>query len=230
MPSNAPLSHELVDCYTHRREKRVAHAPSPSDDAELVRRLIAREERAFNEAVRAFHGKMLRLARTLVGEAIADEVVQEAWVAVLKALPGFEGRSRLSTWILGIVGNMARTRLRKEARNVRLEPNLESELAPWGEDRFDATGHWRPVPLPWHDETPEALLATEQLRNHLYAAIAALPRLQRAVLTLRDMDGLEMDEICNILQISSTNGRVLLHRARNRLRAAIEEFERERTC
>ena len=208
----------------------MARSLSPSADADLVRRLIAREESAFNEAVRAFHAKMLRLARTLVGEAIADEVVQEAWIAVLKALPGFQGRSRLGTWILGIVGNVARTRLRKEARTVRLQPSLDGELAPWGEERFDATGHWSPAPLPWHNETPEALLATEELHKHLDTALAALPALQRAVLTLRDMDGLEMDEICNILQISSTNGRVLLHRARNRLRAAIEDFEREYAC
>lgn len=208
----------------------MAESPLSSDDADLVRRLIAREESAFKEAVREFHGKMLRLARTLVGDAFADEVVQEAWVAVLKALPGFEGRSRLSTWILGIVGNLARARLRKEARSMRLEANLEAELAPWGEDRFDAAGHWSRAPLPWHEETPEALLASEQLRVHLDAAIRGLPTLQRAVLALRDMDGLEMDEICNILEISSTNGRVLLHRARNRLRAAVEDFERKLAC
>lgn len=208
----------------------MSRAPSSANDADLVRRLLAREESAFNEAVHAFHAKMLRLARTLVGESIADEVVQEAWIAVLKALPSFQARSRLSTWILGIVGNIARTRLRKESRTVRFDSKLEAELAPWGEERFDATGHWNPAPLPWHEETPEALLATEQLRGRLEAAIAALPTLQQAVLTLRDMDGLEMDEICNILQISGTNGRVLLHRARNRLRAAIEDFERERAC
>lgn len=202
----------------------------PAEDVELVRRLLAREDDAFAVAVAAYQGKMLRLAKAMVGEAFADEVVQETWLAVLKGLPGFEGRASLKTWILSILSNIAKSRLRHEARAISVNPRWEENPPFQEEERFDAQGHWQSPPLPWHEETPEALLNAEQLRLCLEAALAALPPAQQAVLTLHDVEGLPMEEICNILAISATNGRVLLHRARTRLRAAVEEFEKEERC
>jgi RNA polymerase sigma-70 factor, ECF subfamily len=191
------------------------HHLSFSEEAELVRQLLSHDEHAFSLVVRAYQGKMLRLARALVGEALAEEVVQETWLAVLKALPDFEGRARLKTWILHILCNIAKSQLRREARSARTTQWWDD--GPPGEARFDANDQWRSPPCPWQEETPEALLKAEELRQCIESAIAALPPAQQAVLTLRDLEGLAMDEICNILEISPTNGRVLLHRARARL-------------
>jgi RNA polymerase sigma-70 factor, ECF subfamily len=204
------------------------HHLSLPEEAELVRQLLSHDEHAFTLAVRAYQGKMLRLARALVGEAMAEEVVQETWLAVLKALPDFEGRARLKTWILRILCNIAKSQLRREARSARTTQWWDDD--PPGEARFDANGQWQSPPCPWQEETPEALLKAEELRQCIESAIAALPPAQQAVLTLHDIEGLAMDEICNILAISPTNGRVLLHRARARLWAAVENYEKERGC
>jgi RNA polymerase sigma-70 factor, ECF subfamily len=204
------------------------HFPPPDD--ELVKRLLARDDKAFAWVVRTYQGKMLRLARTLVGEAAAEEVVQETWLAVLKGLPNFEGRARLETWILRILSNIAKTRLRREAghkhRHITWE---ENPLSP-EKERFDSRGRWLSPPLPWSEETPEALLASEELQQCLAKAIEALPPAQRAVLTLRDAEGLAMEEICNILEISAINSRVLLHRARAQLRTAVENYQKGKRC
>lgn len=193
-----------------------------------MRQLLSHDEHAFTLTVRAYQGQMLRLARALVGETMAEEVVQETWLAVLKALPDFEGRARLKTWILHILCNIAKSQLRREARSTRTTQWWDDD--PPGEARLDANGQWRSPPCPWQEETPEALLKAEELRQCIESAIAALPPTQQAVLTLHDMEGLAMDEICNILAISPTNGRVLLHRARARLWAAVENYEKERGC
>jgi RNA polymerase sigma-70 factor (ECF subfamily) len=165
---------------------------------------------------------MVHLARAIVGEAIADEVAQEAWVAVLRALPKFERRSSLKTWILRIVSNTAKSRLRHESRSVHLGDALE-ESPIVDPARFKANAHWANPPAMWHAETPDALLASTELRDCLNAALAGLPPLQRAAVTLRDMQGLSMEVICKILEVSESNGRVLLHRARSRIQMAIEE-------
>jgi RNA polymerase sigma-70 factor (ECF subfamily) len=199
------------------------------EDAELVRQLLSHDEHAFTLVVQAYQGKMLRLARALVGEAMAEEVVQETWLAVLKALPNFEGRARLKAWILRILCNIAKSRLRYEACRARTGKQWDDDALP-GEARFDAKGQWQSPPFPWQEETPEVLLKAEELRRCIENAIAALPPAQQAVFTLRDLEGLAMDEICNILEISPTNGRVLLHRARARLWAAVEDYEKGRGC
>ena len=194
----------------------------PSDD-ELIPRLLAHDEAAYAQVVSAYHGLMVYLARAIVGEAIADEVAQESWLAVIKALPRFERRSSLKTWILRIVSNTAKTRLRHESRSVSLEGLLgdQGEADP---ARFTATGRWASSPTVWHADTPDDLLASQELRGCVDIAIKALPPMQRAAVTLRDMQGLDMENICKILDVSESNGRVLLHRARSRIQAAIDEF------
>ena len=194
----------------------------PSDD-ELIPKLLAHDEAAYAQVVSAYHGLMVYLARAIVGEAIADEVAQESWLAVIKALPRFERRSSLKTWILRIVSNTAKTRLRHESRSVSLEGLLgdQGDVDP---ARFTATGRWASPPAVWHADTPDDLLASQELRGCVDIAIKALPPMQRAAVTLRDMQGLDMENICKVLEVSESNGRVLLHRARNRIQAAIEEF------
>ncbi|NOX92072.1 MAG: RNA polymerase sigma factor [Gammaproteobacteria bacterium] len=169
---------------------------------------------------------MVHLARAIVGEAIADEVAQEAWVAVLRALPGFERRSSLKTWILRIVSNTAKSRLRHESRTVSLDESFE-ESPIVDPARFKPNAHWASPPAMWHADTPDALLASTELRNCISDALAVLPPLQRAAVTLRDMQGLSMEVICKVLEVSESNGRVLLHRARSRIQMAIEEYEKQ---
>jgi len=201
----------------------VANSTLPGDD-ELIPRLLAHDETSYAQVVEAYHGLMVHLARAIVGEAIADEVAQEAWVAVLRALPKFERRSSLKTWILRIVSNTAKSRLRHESRTVSLDESLE-ESPIIDPARFKSNAHWASPPAMWHADTPDALLASTELRSCISDALAALPPLQRAAITLRDMQGLSMEVICKVLEVSESNGRVLLHRARSRIQIAIEEHE-----
>lgn len=200
------------------------------NDADLIKRLLARDEQAFTLVVRTYHGRMLYLARTFVGEAVADEVVQEAWLAVIKALPAFEGRSSLKTWILRILTNLAKSRLRHEVRSIAVGDLWDEDSPALPAARFDTSGYWKTPPLPWHEETPEAILGSDELRDCLKKALAALPLLQREVITLRDIEGLTMADICNILEVKETHARVLLHRARARVRSAIEDYQRGKGC
>ena len=194
----------------------------PRDD-ELIPKLLAQDEAAYAQLVSAYHGLMVHLARAIVGEAIADEVAQEAWLAVIRALPRFERRSSLKTWILRIVSNTAKTRLRHESRSVSLDEALDNQAAV-DPARFDARGHWARPPVTWHADTPDDLLGSVELRQCIDDALTALPPMQRAAVTLRDMQGLDMGSICMVLGVSESNGRVLLHRGRARIQAAIEEF------
>ena len=187
--------------------------------------LRAGDERAFAALVDELSPGMLRVARGYVRtDGAAEEVVQDAWLAVVKGLDRFEGRSTLQTWIFGIVINLARGRGVRDARSVPFaslvdddEPALGPErFLPPGHDRWP--GHWAIAPAPWPDRALETAEAIATLR----VAVAALPEAQRAVITLRDIVGCSAEETCNALDLSDTNQRVLLHRARTRVRAALE--------
>ena len=195
----------------------------PSDD-ELIPRLLAKDEAAYNQVVTAYHGLMVHFAKAIVGEAIADEVAQETWVAVLRALPKFQRRSSLKTWILRIVSNTAKSRLRHESRSVSMDDKLDQPIV--DPSRFKPNSHWSNPPKMWHADTPDELLASTELRTCIDQALKDLPPMQRAAIALRDMQGLNMETICNILEISESNGRVLLHRGRSSVQAAIEEYEK----
>ena len=190
-----------------------------AEDAALLPRLIAGDERALRTLVSTHHAALRRFARSIVGDAAAEETVQEAWIKALRALPAFEGRSSLRTWLLTIVRNEAIGRLRKDER----EPELVSS-DDLGDD-FDADGHWRTPPAAWSLDTPEALLAAKDFQAVVDEALLEMPPVQRAVLTLKDVEGLSFDEICNILGLTASNARVLLHRARRRLLAAIDRYQ-----
>jgi RNA polymerase sigma-70 factor (ECF subfamily) len=200
----------------------------PPQDLVLVARLRGGDEAAFRALVEQYHGMLLRLALVFVASrAIAEEVVQETWVGVLNGLPSFEGRSTLKTWIFRILTNRAKTRGVREGRSVPFsalsDPDDEHDPAV-DPTRFKPNGRWMAPPRRWDDDTPEKLAMQEEALRRLERAIQELPPNQRAVLTLRDIDGLESAEVCNILEISETNQRVLLHRARSKLRRVLEEY------
>jgi RNA polymerase sigma-70 factor, ECF subfamily len=203
-------------------------ATGVAQELDLVARLRAGEEQAFEWLVERNYGSMLAVAQTYVKtRAVAEEVVQETWLGVLKGLDRFEGRSSLKTWIFSILVNIARTRGAREARSVPY-----ASLAPEGEEaavepeRFrdpgdGFPGHWRAYPRDWHGIPEEALLNRETI-GVVTRAIEALPPAQRTVITMRDVAGCTAEEVCEALDVSEGNQRVLLHRARSRVRAALE--------
>lgn len=206
-----------------------AQASGVEDDAGLVGRVRAGEPGAFTTLVRRHGPALLRFARIFVREpAVAEEVVQDTWVAVLEGLDGFEGRAAFRTWLYRILANRARTRAVREGRSVPFSALAQAEGEAHAVDpgRFDADGMWRDPPIGWIEETPERLALEAETRHVMEAAVEALPQAQRAVLVLRDLDGLETEEICNLLELTVTNQRVLLHRARTRVRQALEEHMR----
>ncbi|WP_371368922.1 RNA polymerase sigma factor [Pseudomonas sp. QL9] len=198
-------------------------------DADLLARLRNGEEQAFRELVDTYQGAMRAVAYAIVGASGADEVVQDAWLAVVRHLDGFQERSSLKTWLLTITANTAKSRLRQ----VRREVSLDDLPAPHGsidDNRFAADGHWSAAPLAWHSDSPEALLAEDELRECLEKTLLSLSEMQRSVLLLRERQGLELEEICNLLELSLSNVRVLLHRGRLKLFATLEHFEETGQC
>ena len=206
-------------------------AQPPLEERRLVDALRAGDESAFTRLVEEYGPAMLRVARMFVSSrAVAEEVVQEAWVGVLKGIGRFEGRSSLKTWIFRILTNTAKTRAVREGRSVPFS-SLAGEDEEGGAvdaDRFlgDETrfpGHWAAPPQRWEAAPEGRLLAAEALEV-VDREIAKLPANQAVVVTMRDVEGFDADEVCNALDISETNQRVLLHRARTKLRRALEEY------
>ena len=200
-----------------------------ADDTELLKRLLAGEQQAFRELVSTYQGAMRAVAYAIVGSRHADEAVQDAWLSVVRNIGGFESRSSLKTWLLTITANAAKNRYKQNRREVLLD-DLPSPHGTIDDDRFSADGHWLLAPLAWHQDTPEALLAENELRECLEHTLLSLPQLQSSVLVLRERQGLELEEICNILEISLSNVRVLIHRARLKVFATVEHFEETGEC
>ncbi|OWP49691.1 RNA polymerase sigma factor [Pseudomonas nitroreducens] len=200
-----------------------------ADDSELLSRLLAGDQQAFRTLVATYQGAMRAVAIAIVGAAHADEVVQDAWLAAVRNLDGFQGRSSLKTWLLTITANTAKSRLRKVRRDVSLD-ELPAPHGSIDDSRFAADGHWSSAPLAWHEDSPEALLAEDELRQCLENTLLSLSELQRSVLLLRERQGLELEEICNLLEVSLSNVRVLLHRARLKVFASVEHFEETGEC
>jgi RNA polymerase sigma-70 factor, ECF subfamily len=204
-------------------------------DAELVGRLRDGDEAAFALVLDQWSPSMLRLARSFVSTPdSAAEVVQDTWLAVLRALDRFEGRSSLRTWVYRILVNTAKRRAAREQRLVpmsSLDPGPADAGPTVDPDRFQGPdepypGHWRALPAPWPDlvPSPEQRTLDAELRARLEDALDGLPERQRAVITLRDVQGRPADEVCAILEISPANQRVLLHRARAHVRAHLEVY------
>lgn len=208
--------------------------PEPSllldEDQRLVQALKAGDEAAFMRIVSLYHPAMRRLALVYVADsAVADDVVQDAWIGMLQGIHRFEGRSSLKTWLFRILSNTAKTRAQRERRSVAFsnlgsaddddEPAVEAE-------RFQSSGpgagHWLTKPESWQDL--DERLASTETRRQIERVIETLPPNQRQVIILRDIEGWESLEVCNVLGLSESNQRVLLHRARSRVRRALEQF------
>ncbi|AXA55126.1 RNA polymerase sigma factor [Pseudomonas thivervalensis] len=200
-----------------------------TDDTLLLQRLLAGEQQAYKELVSTYQSPMRAVAYAIVGSRHADEVVQDAWLSVVRNLNGFQGRSSLKTWLLTITANAAKGRYKQNRREVLLD-DLPAPHGTLGDERFAADGHWLLAPFAWHQDTPEALLTMNELRDCLEHTLLSLSELQGSVLTLREQQGLELDEICNLLDISLSNVRVLLHRARLKVFATVEHFEETGEC
>ena len=212
--------------------KRTKQQEASAGDAAVVAALRSGDEKAFAELVDRYGPAMLRLARGFVRtQAVAEDVVQEAWLGVLKGLDRFEERSSLKTWIFRIVSNVAKTRGEREGRSVpfsSLGGDDDQDGQTVDPDRFfppgnASAGAWAAPPHPWED-VPEDRLLSRETEQAVAAAIETLPNSQRTVITLRDVDGWSSDEVCNVLGITETNQRVLLHRARAKVRAALERY------
>jgi RNA polymerase sigma-70 factor, ECF subfamily len=191
-------------------------------ETSVVEALRAGDESAFAELVREYSPSMLRVARMYVGSrAVAEEVVQEAWVAVLNGIGRFEGRSSLKTWIFRILTNIAKTRGQREGRSVPFSSLASDDEHAVDPDRFAENGQWTSPPRSFG---PEERLLSDETMAVVEEAIAALPPSQAIVISMRDVEGFSAEEACNALDISETNQRVLLHRARSKVRQALEDY------
>lgn len=203
-----------------------------AEDLRLVEALKAGDEAAFASLVGRYYAPLLRLAMVYVkSRAVAEEVVQDTWVGVLRGLERFEGRSSLKTWIFRILANTAKTRAEREGRTipfsaVAVGEEREPAVDP---DRFLGpghptwAGHWNENPRPWED-LPEERLLSHEVRARIEEAVEALPATQRTVIRLRDVEGFSSEEVCTILGLTEANQRVLLHRARSKVRGALEQY------
>lgn len=206
-------------------------AAAPPEDLALIRRLRAGDQDAFMELVEALQPSMLRVALMFVSSlAVAEEVVQDTWVGVLRGLDRFEGRSSLRTWIFRILTNTAKTRGQREGRSVPFASLAGNDLdAPaWDPAAFlgpegEGAGQWSSLPNDWRGVPEERLLSAET-RAVLARAIDALPPMQAEVIRLHDVAGWSSREVRNALDLTPTNQRVLLHRARAKVRRALDDY------
>jgi RNA polymerase sigma-70 factor, ECF subfamily len=205
--------------------------PNYPDEQQLIAALILGDDKAFCEIIRRFHHIMLSVARAICGETFADDIVQDAWVAIHKNIGKFEQRSTLKTWVITIVSNEAKARLRRESRKISLE-ELDGEIPGSYLDgaNFKPDGHWHsPTPV-WSCESPEELLEEKQLQYCINKTLDLLPPAQKIAFMLRDIEQQSFEEICEVLQVSAANARVLVHRARLSLMQVIDRYQETGTC
>jgi RNA polymerase sigma-70 factor (ECF subfamily) len=208
------------------------YGPPVADDHALVERLRARDEGAFMDLVERWSPSMLRVARTYVPtQAVAEDVVQETWLGVLTGIDRFEERSSLRTWVFSILVNRARTRGERERRTLPFaslaREESEGDFAAVDADRFihegAQLGAWAAPPVRWWEE-PERALDSSEAVARIEAEIEKLPETQRLVITMRDVLGMSSEDVRSALDLSETNQRVLLHRARSKVRAGLEDY------
>jgi len=203
------------------------------DEPGLIQALQAGDERVFAAVVDWYSGSLLRLALSYVpSRAVAEEVVQETWMGVFEGIHRFERRSSFKTWLFRILTNRAKTRGIRERRYEPFGPSgssLDADEGPSLEDALfvaegSGMGHWNEPPQAWEPDTPERVLLSKECRAAIEQAIERLPATQRQVIILRDIEGVSSEEICNILEISKTHQRVLLHRARTKVRRELAPY------
>ena len=197
-------------------------------DADLLSRLRAGDRSAATELVKRYHPRLLSVARSLLrNSGDAEDALQEAWISALRAIDGFDGRCSLLTWLTRIVINSAKMRLRRQGRELSLEELQDPDQSGF---QFSSDGHWQSSPIAWHFSGPEELLCEQDLQRCLDHTLLDMPENQRVVLTMRDIQGMELDEICNSLEIGASNVRVLLHRARTRVYRMIDRYTETGLC
>lgn len=184
---------------------------------------------AFSQLVRDHHHTLLAATRSLVGDDVAHEVVQRAWIKAYNAICKFEGRSSIKTWLVSIAVNEARMYLRQHKREVSLDQMQTNDNEPLA-DRFKPGGLWAKPPAQWAEDSPDELLTREELLDCLRKILAGMPANQRALIELRDMNEMAFDDICNELELTASNARVLLHRARTHLYRFLDKFEETGEC
>src|SRR6516165_10923781 len=211
-------------------EQTVAGATVAASDEKTVAALRAGDERAFRELFARSYPMMKRVARGYVAsDAVAEEIVQDTWMAIITGIERFEGRSALGTWMFSILTNQAKTHGARERRALPFASVAPTDVEEPAVDpgRFQKDdeawpGHWATPPRPW--QKPERRLLSLEARDQLKEALAGLPERQRLIVVLRDVEGLPAEEVCDLLELSQENQRVLLHRGRSRLRAFLEEY------
>ena len=211
-------------------EPALAAARMAVSDEQTLAALRAGDEGAFRDLFARSYPMMKRVARSYVAsDAVAEEIVQETWMAIVTGIDRFEGRSALGTWIFSILTNQAKTHSAREKRAMPFscvatsgdeEPAVDPDRFQKDDDAWP--GHWATPPRPW--QKPERRLLSLEARDHLKAALSQLPDRQRLIVGLRDVEGHSAEEVCNLLGLSQENQRVLLHRGRSRLRAVLEEY------
>lgn len=201
------------------------------DENLLITQLTAGDDKAFRYLIGQYQTLMLSIARAIAGDTFADEIVQESWVSVYKNIASFEKRASLKTWLLTIVSNKAKARLRKESRRVSLE-QLDGETPGSYLDsaHFKRDGHWQSPVTQWSNESPEALLEEKQLQQCIARTLMLLPPTQKAAFILRDIEQHSFDEICALIDVSAANARVLVHRARLTLMQVIDRYQETDSC
>lgn len=202
-----------------------------NDESTLIDALIKGSDLAFAQLIRQHQSTMLSLARSIAGDAFADDVVQEAWMSVYSNIANFERRSSLKTWLFRIVSNLATTRLRKESRKISLEQlDGESPGSYLDSTNFREDGHWKNPVSTWRTESPDELLEEQQLKHCIHKTLDRLPDTQKTVFLLREIEQVTSEEICELLNISAANVRVLLHRARLQLMQMIGRYQETGSC
>lgn len=197
------------------------------DDGALLEGLRSGRSEAFQRAVETYSAGMLAVAGSIAGSANAEDIVQDAWLTVFRRIDTFEQRALFRTWLKRIVVNRAISHLRSRSREVsQAVIEDDSSTSSW----FDSAGSWSQPPTRWHADSPDALLEADELQNCLEKHIQKLPEKQRQVLALRDMQQLPLEDICNELDLSASNARVLLHRARTRLMNMVNRFKETGSC
>ena len=208
-----------LSCDTYAGTRRLmGRARTPAGDDELLEGLRAGDEEAFVALVGRHNHALFFVARSFVpSDAIAEEVVQDTWMAVVRGVSKFEGRSSIKTWLVSIAINRARSTSAREGRGLPLSSS-EAAVDP---NRFDTNGHWITPPEHFVEDTEDRVIAGS-LSESIHSSLENLPGSQRQVVTLRDIEGLDSKEVCQLLEISEVNQRVLLHRGRSRLRQDLE--------
>jgi RNA polymerase sigma-70 factor (ECF subfamily) len=211
-------------------EQAPAGASATASDEQIVAGLRAGDERTFRELFERSYPMMKRVARSYVSsDAVAEEIVQDTWMAIVTGIDRFEGRSALGTWMFSILTNQGKTHSARERRALPFssvapadvgEPAVDPDRFQKDDDAWP--GHWATPPRPW--QKPERRLLSLEAREQLRDALAQLPERQRLIVALRDIEGLSAEEVCDLLRLSQENQRVLLHRGRSRLRAYLEEY------